>query len=146
MPRHMARPAPMQSPVAVPPEPTAIASREAAARRSSAAPERLYIPAPEKHYIVGRVIAGILLLVGIVGSFAGIGLIFAAVSDPKIFAIIGATGAVQALSFALTVFLGSLGMLLVSQVATAVFNGADAACDVARLERYRAGDYDEDED
>jgi len=103
------------------------------------------MPAPEKHYIVGRVIAGMLLLIGIIGVFAGIGLIFAAVSDPSIFTVVGAASPAAALTFAISVFIGSTALLIVSQVATAVFNGADAVGDIARLERYRAGDYDDEE-
>ena len=149
LPNTLARQAPPAAPAPLHQagHPTAHQTAQAANPAAHAQPvaQRLYIPAPEKHYIVGRVIAGMLLLIGIIGVFAGIGLIFAAVSDPKIFAIVGANGAVAALTFAISVFIASMALLIVSQVATAVFNGADAVGDLARLERYRAGDYDDEE-
>jgi hypothetical protein len=104
-----------------------------------------YAAAPEKHYIIGRVVAGLLLLIGILGIFAGIALIYGAVSDPGVFGFIGAAKPGQALMFSVGVLISSVVMLITAQIATAIFNAADAAANLARLERYRMGDYDDDE-
>lgn len=111
-----------------------------ASPRAAAATQNLYLPAAEKNYIIGRVIAGLLLLIGILGIFAGIVLVYAAISDPVIFARFGMTTPAQALIFSSTVFIGSIIALISAQVATALFDGADAAADLTRLERYRMGD------
>ena len=117
-------------------------ARTAGQRRASEA--QPYLPAPEKNYITGRVIAGLLLMIGILGIFAGIVFIYAAITDPKIFAVVGLTEPGQPIFFAIGVFVGSMAMLIAAQVATAIFNGADAMTDVARLQRYRAGDDEDD--
>jgi len=126
MPRHMSR-APGQAPEAAAPA------------------QRMFVPTPEKNYIIGRVIAGLVLLVGIAGMVFGVGLIYAAFADPSLFKVIGLTGDGDALFFSGAVFLGSLIALLVAQMSTAVFDGADAASDIARLERYRTGDIGDDD-
>ena len=103
-------------------------------------------PAPEKSYIIGRVVAGLLLLFGILGVFGGIVLVYAAITDPGIFAGFGLATPVQALTFSGAVLVGSILALILAQAATALFDGADAVADLARLERYRVGDGDDDED
>lgn len=133
LPRHLTR-------HSAPPEPVADPRGS-----GYAAPQRNLVPAPEKHYIIGRVIAGLLLLIGILGVFGGIGLLFAAISDPKIFTVVGAIGPSTAIMFSVSVFVISLVLLILAQVASAIFNGADAMADVARLERFRAGDYGDDD-
>jgi hypothetical protein len=108
-------------------------------------PQSEYVPAPEKHYIIGRVVAGLLLLIGILGIFAGVALIYGAVSDPAVFGFIGMAEPGQALMFSIGVFIASVVMLIAAQIATAIFNTADATADLVRLERYRVGDYEADE-
>lgn len=104
------------------------------------------VPVSEKHYIIGRVISGLLLGLGILGLFAGIVLVYAAFTDPAVFAGFGMSTSAGALMFAGGVFIGSLVALIVAQVATAVFDGADAAADLARLQRFRLGDVDDEEE
>lgn len=113
--------------------------------RPDLAVDAAIVPASEKHYIIGRVISGLLLALGILGLFAGIVLVYAAFTDPAIFAQFGMTTSAEALMFAGGVFVGSLVALIVAQVATAVFDGADATADLARLQRFRLGDFDEDD-
>jgi hypothetical protein len=108
--------------------------------------ERLFLPAPEKNYIIGRVVSGLLLLIGALGIFAGIVFLYAAISDPGVYGVIGMAQPAQALLFSGSVFIASVVMLIASQIATAIFDGADAVADVARLERYRAGDYGDEDD
>ena len=82
------------------------------------------------------------MLIGILGIFAGIVLIYAAITDPGIFARFGMTTPAEALIFSGAVFVGSIIALILAQVATALFDGADAVGDLYRLERFRAGDTD----
>lgn len=136
MPRHIARHA----------APNGNANPGVASQRGSARhPHRHVVPAPEKHYIIGRVISGLVLLIGIFGIFGGIILLYAAVTDPAIFTRIGLAAPAQALVVAGAVFIGSIVLLIASQVATAIFNASDAAADLVRLERYRAGGDDHDD-
>ncbi len=109
---------------------------------ADAATHHMLVPAPEKNYIVGRVVAGLLLLIGILGIFAGIVLVYAAISDPAIFARFGIATPAQALLFSGSVFIGSIAALIAAQMATALFDSADAVTDIARLQRYRLGDDD----
>ncbi len=97
-------------------------------------------PPTERNYIAGRVISGLLAVLGIVGIFAGIILLSIVFSDPKLFRHIGNLSSVQAVWFSLSMFVGSLVMLVVSQIASAIFDGADAIRDLARIERFKAGD------
>ena len=143
-PPSLGRPKPAADAPDVPRQPSARRG-EAARRQAPPVPStkvRLFVPAPEKHYIIGRVISGLLLLLGVLGIFAGIMLIYAALSDPRVLGTVGIETFAQGLLFAGSVFVGSLIMLIVSQMATALFDAADASTDLARLERYRAGDYD----
>ncbi|MFT5508381.1 MAG: hypothetical protein ACI89J_001456 [Hyphomicrobiaceae bacterium] len=111
--------------------------------RPAATPQRMFVPAPEKNYIIGRVIAGLLLIIGIMGILAGIVLLYAAVTDPGIYAAAGLATPAQALIFSSSIFVGSIVALIASQMATALFDGADAAMDLARLERHKVGESDE---
>ncbi len=115
-------------------------------RHAEAAMPVALAPAPQKSYIIGRVVAGLLLLFGILGVFGGIVLVYAAITDPGIFAGFGLATPVQALTFSGAVLVGSILALILAQAATALFDGADAVADLARLERYRVGDGDDDED
>ena len=105
----------------------------------------MLVPAPEKNYIIGRVVAGLLLLIGILGIFAGIVLVYAAISDPGIYARFGMGTSAQALLFSGSVCVGSVAALIAAQMATAMFDGADAVADLARLQRYRLGDINDDD-
>lgn len=118
-------------------------AHQAQAMPGAAASENLSVPALEKNYIIGRVIAGLLLLIGILGIFAGIVLVYAAISDPAIFAKFGMTTQASAVIFSGSVFIGSIMALILAQVATALFDGADAVADLSRLERFRVGDTDD---
>lgn len=111
---------------------------------SAPASQRLLVPAPEKNYIIGRVIAGLLLLIGIVGILAGIFLVYGALTDPRLFTALGIATSGQAILFAGSVFVASVVALISSQMATAIFDGVDAVSDLARLERYKFGESDED--
>ena len=129
------------------PRPTA-QYRQEPARAARPAPtiHSVTAPAPEKSYIIGRVVAGLLLLFGILGIFAGIVLVYAAITDPGIFTGFGLATPMQALTFSGAVLIGSIMALIVAQAATALFDGADAVADLARLERYRVGDSVDDDD
>ena len=107
------------------------------------ATHHIMVPALEKNYIIGRVVAGLLLLIGILGIFAGIVLVYAAISDPAIFVRFGMATPAQALMFSGSVFVGSIAALIAAQMATALFDSADAVADIARLQRYRLGDDEE---
>lgn len=138
LPRHIARQ----------PPPTTDRGYDArgAAPRPAAPQSRVIIPSPEKHYIIGRVIAGLSLLNGISGIFAGIVLLYGAITDPAIFSTFGFAGPGQAIILSASVFIGSAILMLIAQIATAIFNAADASTDLARLERYRSGDIDDDDE
>ena len=118
------------------------AQQAEASARAAAAPHSRSLPTPEKNYIIGRVIAGLLLLIGILGIFAGIVLIYAAISDPAIFARFDIATPAEALIFSVAIFVGSIVALITAQIATALFDGADAAAELCRLERFRAGETD----
>ncbi|MGI9475827.1 MAG: hypothetical protein ACR2PI_03925 [Hyphomicrobiaceae bacterium] len=117
-----------------------------ASTRAAVASRTRDLPNLEKSYIIGRVIAGLLLLIGILGIFAGIVLIYAAISDPAIFARFGIATPAAALMFSVAIFVGSILALIMAQVATALFDGADAVADLSRLERFRAGETDDYDD
>jgi hypothetical protein len=103
-------------------------------------------PEPEKNYIAGRVFTGLLGLFGFLGLPLGIVMLYGVIADPALFETLGITRFAGALWASLAVFFASIVLILVSQIARAVFDAADAAGDLARLERYRLGLNDEDED
>ena len=61
-----------------------------------------------------------------------------------VFGIIGVTRFTEALGLSALVFLGSIALIIVAQTARAIFDAADAASDLVRLERYRLGLDDDD--
>ncbi len=106
---------------------------------------RALAPAPEKHYIAGRVFTGLIGFFGFLGLPLGIVMLYGVVADPSLFETLGITKFAGALWASLAVFFASIGLILVSQMARAVFDAADAAGDLVRLERYRLG-LDDDDD
>lgn len=106
---------------------------------------RALAPAPEKNYIAGRVFTGLLGVFGFLGLPLGIVMLYGVVADPALFETVGITKFAGALWASLAVFFASIGLILISQVSRAIFDAADAAGDLARLERYRLG-LDDDDD
>lgn len=100
---------------------------------------RRLAPLPEKHYIAGRVFTGLLGLLGLIGLPLGIVMLYGVFADPSLFGIVGLTRFTDALGLSALVFLGSIALIIVAQTARAIFDAADAASDLARLERYRLG-------
>jgi hypothetical protein len=105
---------------------------------------RRLAPLPEKHYIAGRVFTGLLGLLGVIGLPLGLVMLYGVFADPSLFGIIGVTRFTEALGLSALVFLGSIALIIVAQTARAIFDAADAASDLVRLERYRLGLDDDD--
>ena len=98
---------------------------------------RRLAPLPEKNYIAGRVLTGILGFFGLLGLPLGFVMLYGVFADPSLFGIIAVARFADALGLSALVLLASIALIVLSQTARAVFDAADAASDLARLERYR---------
>jgi hypothetical protein len=96
-------------------------------------------PAREKNYIAGRVFSGLLGFVGLIGLPVGLVMLYGVFAEPTLFGAIGVKSFADALALSVAVFLGSIALILLAQMARALFDAADAANHLAGLERYRMG-------
>lgn len=93
-------------------------------------------PSPRRHYRLGRFVAVILLIVGILNVLAGVVLMVGPMAM-KLNLVPGVSGIVVSAAGAGVVFLG-LMFCLVAQLARAVFDGAEAARATAEWQAYAA--------
>ena len=102
-------------------------------------------PAPQQNYQLGRGLAGLFAVAGVIGIILGMVLVYALFREPALFQQVGIDQPSMALSVTVTIIVIGLFFSLLAAIAIAAFDAADSAADLVRIQRYRAANAGDEE-